>query len=145
MWADASGNIYRTHTEARRAIKGVSLPAVLNDTILARFGIVPVVIEPAPVVDHTEVVEEVAPVKVGDTWVKGWAKRQATPEELDERTARKAAEVRAARDVLLRGCDWTQLADSPVVPATYRTYRNALREIDLQAGFPFNVTWPALP
>ena len=59
-----------------------------------------------------------------------------------------AAEVRARRNELLTATDWTQLADSQLdeeAQAGMRAYRQALRDIPQQEGFPFNVEWPALP
>lgn len=55
-------------------------------------------------------------------------------------------EVRARRDQLLRETDWTQLLDiDEGVRAMYAAYRQALRDIPLQEGFPESVTWPDLP
>ena len=56
-----------------------------------------------------------------------------------------AEEVRAERDRLLAESDWTQVADAPVVQLEWATYRQALRDIPQQAGFPENVTWPEEP
>ena len=59
-----------------------------------------------------------------------------------------AVEVRAKRNKLLAATDWTQLADSQMdekAQAAMRAYRQALRDIPQQEGFPFNVEWPALP
>ena len=56
-----------------------------------------------------------------------------------------AEEVRAQRDNLLAESDWTQVTDAPVDQAAWATYRQALRDIPDQAGFPENVTWPDKP
>jgi hypothetical protein len=56
-----------------------------------------------------------------------------------------AEEVRESRDQLLAESDWTQVADAPVVQLEWATYRQALRDIPQQAGFPENVTWPEEP
>ena len=45
----------------------------------------------------------------------------------------------------LRATDWTQVADAPVNQAAWATYRQALRDVPLQIGFPINVTWPVAP
>ena len=57
-------------------------------------------------------------------------------------------EARAKRDKLLAETDWTQVLDAPIDAATreaYRTYRQALRDIPEQDGFPETITWPELP
>ena len=58
---------------------------------------------------------------------------------------RAAAEVRTERDAKLTQSDWTQVADAPVDKAAWATYRQALRDIPSQAGFPNEVTWPVEP
>lgn len=70
----------------------------------------------------------------------GWSDTapEPTPEEL-------AALVRAERDARLVACDWTQLADCPLdadAVTAWATYRQALRDVPRQAGFPSAVEWP---
>ena len=55
---------------------------------------------------------------------------------------RAAAEIRTERDVKLTESDWTQVVDAPVNQAAWATYRQALRDIPEQAGFPNEVNWP---
>lgn len=59
--------------------------------------------------------------------------------------AEQAANVRTTRTQKLSDCDWTQLADSTADKAAWATYRQALRDITTQAGFPWTVTWPDAP
>ena len=56
-----------------------------------------------------------------------------------------AAAVRAERNAKLAETDWTQLVDSPVDHAAWAAYRQALRDITAQAGFPWTVEWPTQP
>ena len=56
-----------------------------------------------------------------------------------------AQEARQMRDRLLATSDWTQVADAPVDAAAWATYRQALRDIPDQPGFPDNITWPETP
>lgn len=53
--------------------------------------------------------------------------------------------VRLERDNKLAASDWTQVADAPVDKAAWATYRQALRDITTQQGFPQTVTWPTEP
>lgn len=62
--------------------------------------------------------------------------------------AQVAQSVRNYRDNLLSQCDWTQLPDSPLsatIKAEWATYRQALRDLPTQTGFPSNVTYPTQP
>lgn len=59
-----------------------------------------------------------------------------------------ADEARTQRDKLLDETDWTQVLDAPIDAATreaYRAYRQALRDLPEQDGFPGTITWPELP
>ena len=57
-----------------------------------------------------------------------------------------AASIRSTRDSKLADCDWTQTNDSPLkAESTWTTYRQSLRDVPTQAGFPHNVTWPTKP
>ena len=59
--------------------------------------------------------------------------------------AEQAKSVRATRDAKLAECDWTQVADAPVDKAVWATYRQALRDVTAQEGFPWTVEWPSKP
>lgn len=57
-------------------------------------------------------------------------------------------EAREKRDRLLAQTDWTQMPDSPLskeLRKAYKVYRQALRDIPSQEGFPANITWPEPP
>ena len=58
---------------------------------------------------------------------------------------RKAAEVRVERNTKLAATDWTQITDSTADKTAWATYRQALRDITAQAGFPWTITWPDAP
>ena len=49
------------------------------------------------------------------------------------------------RRQLLEMSDWTQVADAPVDKAAWAVYRQALRDVPQQEGFPENVIWPERP
>jgi hypothetical protein len=56
---------------------------------------------------------------------------------------RKAAEIRAERNAKLAATDWTQGADTPqAIKDKYAPYRQALRDVPAQSGFPNTVVWP---
>jgi len=59
--------------------------------------------------------------------------------------AEQAKAVRQTRTEKLKDSDWTQIADSTADKAAWATYRQALRDITSQAGFPWTITWPDAP
>jgi hypothetical protein len=72
-------------------------------------------------------------VKNGGAWVP--------PPQSDEEVS---AIVRSRRDLLIEQTDWRALPDVPGRDA-WLSYRQALRDIPQQAGFPRNVVWPTKP
>lgn len=68
-----------------------------------------------------------------------------TAEQLeDERLEALAQQVRAERDSKLAATDFYMLQDAPPAPVGVIEYRQALRDITQQEGFPLNVIWPVL-
>lgn len=53
--------------------------------------------------------------------------------------------VREQRNKLLSKSDWTQLPDAPVDQAAWAGYRQELRDLTEQVGFPTEVIWPTAP
>ena len=75
-------------------------------------------------------------VRVANAAEEGMTAAQAT-------TAQQAADVRSERNAFLIESDSMALADR--VTDAWRTYRQALRDVPTQAGFPNSITWPTKP
>lgn len=75
--------------------------------------------------------------------------RPYTPEEVAAADAEAytvaLVNVRAARNALLAACDWTQLPDAQADQTAWAAYRQALRDVPQQPGFPLSVVWPVQP
>jgi len=59
-----------------------------------------------------------------------------------------AKSARDSRDTLLAECDWVvvmSLEAGRAIPAEWATYRQALRDLPQQAGFPTTIVWPTKP
>ena len=82
---------------------------------------------------------------IEDEWVYTVKVAPLTADELSARDAAQAAQVRAQRNRLLTATDYTQLADAPVDSLAWATYRQQLRDVPEQAGFPWEVDWPQEP
>ena len=79
------------------------------------------------------------PVFTGDTAAADEAAYKAMKD------AEQAKSMRETRTQLLKDSDWTQIADSTADKAVWATYRQALRDITAQSGFPWTITWPTQP
>lgn len=53
--------------------------------------------------------------------------------------------IKRQRNALLADSDWTQLPDAPVDHEAWATYRQDLRDIPQQSGYPTAITWPTKP
>jgi hypothetical protein len=75
--------------------------------------------------------------------------REDTEEEIANRKAvnnlQKPINAREKRNGLLAESDWTQLADPLIDKTAWATYRQALRDVPQQDGFPNTITWPEKP
>jgi hypothetical protein len=130
----------------RRDNPNTSFPKSFSSEMLASYGVYEVKRPPAPGHDPETHFVEYSPVPsfADGSWVYSPSVRPLSSEQIAERTARRSAEVRAKRSGLLSETDWAALSDVTMSPEM-TAYRQALRDITAQAGFPDNVTWPTKP
>jgi hypothetical protein len=59
----------------------------------------------------------------------------------------RSAQMRAVRNQMLLLSDYTQLPDAPasINKEAWAIYRQELRDVTSQAGFPDNIVWPTPP
>jgi hypothetical protein len=156
-----------TQGEIRRSMPNTSLPRVWTADICDSLGIDPVLAAPAPaasgeykVVSRNGVVQD-----ANGNWVEAYVERDMFADYVDEDgvtvtkssqeaayTATKDAEaataVRAERDKLIASYDWMAIKafeGGTTVSTEWATYRQALRDVSAQAGFPNDITWPEKP
>ena len=124
--------------EFRSDNPGTSFPVNISDETLADYAVHPVTATAAPAFDSkTHKVTQTAELK-NNVWTQVW-----TVSQLEE--ARASENIRGHRNSLLKKTDYTQLADALGDTTAWATYRQALRDIPAQDGFPFTVTWPTEP
>jgi hypothetical protein len=130
-----NGEITRINITLPISIGNASIPK--GATGLEAFGLYPIVgDEPS----HTDRERIAGPQYVFDG---AQVTRVFTVEAIPDDEV--AGQVRAERNALLAASDWTQLADSTADKTAWATYRQALRDITAQAGFPWTIDWPAQP
>jgi hypothetical protein len=73
----------------------------------------------------------------------------ATMRWVDSRTSAEIeTDALTKRGTLLAESDWTTLSDVPLSPqqkTDWAAYRQALRDITVQSGFPQDIQWPVAP
>ena len=135
--------IYNTTTDFRRDNPNISFPKEIPNDMLASYGVFPVIRLAVP--EFNSLVESLViqsiPTEANGVWTVGYDVVQKS-EEMAQ------SNIRRERDRLLSACDWVTLkaidTNTPI-DETLATYRQALRDITTQDGFPYSVTWPTKP
>ena len=153
----------KTQGQIRSMHPNVSLPKVWNANVNETLGIDPVLASPKPDPsgDYKVVVRNGVEQDANGNWVWAWTENDMFQEYTDEdgvthsvadqqaaydaqNTATLAASERAKRDSLLKETDHFGLSDV-TMSAEMTTYRQALRDVPQQEGFPSTITWPTKP
>lgn len=129
----------------RKLHPNVSFPSGMSPERLAEWGVFEVTEVPQPSATRTEGYVQGEPALVNGAWTMTWVPVARTAEEVTAYDQAVARRVRARRDTLLQKSDFSRLDDVTVDKAAWATFRQALRDISSQPGFPHNVTWPAVP
>jgi hypothetical protein len=131
-----------TESEFRSMHRNTSFPATIR---YEEWGYDVVFEGPQATVGRYQVAARQGVEQVNGKWYTKWV---AVDMDNDAKTAKDAEQskaVRADRNKRIADCDWTQVADSPVDKAAWATYRQTLRDIPQQAGFPWDIQWPTMP
>ena len=151
-----------TQGQIRKLNPNVSLPKVWNSNVYETLGIDPVLETPKPDTtgDYKVVVRDGAEQDANNNWVQKWVERDMFSDTTEDGVtttkaeheaayqarldAEAAANVRSQRDQKLKDTDWMGMSDV-TMSADWATYRQALRDVPTQEGFPHTVTWPEEP
>lgn len=128
-------------------LHGPEVCELWTDEELAAWGIRRVMVDPLPLDGNGWPCLPGEPVDVEDGPLVRRTWPNATPDTAGwtAHLEQLAAAARAERNARLTACDWTQMPDAPLTPeakATWAAYRQALRDVPEQAGFPVEVVWP---
>lgn len=119
---------------------------IWTDEFLLPFGYANLNEEERPIPERYQVVVEVEPKKKQEKWYRSFVLQEMSEEQKNNTDARKNQETIARRDELLRQSDWTQLPDVNLSnKQEWMIYRQQLRDLTQQSGFPWEVVWPAIP
>ena len=153
----------KTQGQIRSMHKNVSLPKVWGENVHESLGIDPVTptVQPDPSGDYKVVVRNGVEQDANGNWVWAWTENDMFQEYTDDEgtvvtvqdqidakvaadNAALEATERATRDDLLKATDHYGLSDVTMTDAM-TAYRQALRDVPQQAGFPQTITWPTKP
>jgi hypothetical protein len=138
-----------TEDEFRRSNPNTSFPPQLTAGIIDSFGYDPVLEGPQPtLIPPYQYSQRDGVVEVNGQWFTHYIAAEPDAEGKARMDAEQAERVREDRNRRLAECDWTQLEDSPLDPdgkGAWALYRETLRMVPQQEGFPWNVQWPPKP
>lgn len=120
----------------------VSFPETKTPELLASYGVYEV-LEAVPEVVSGRIAREKSPEFIEGRWRQVWILEDPTQDEISA----KEFEIRSLRDAKLTQTDWVvaKAYERQIqVPENYKQYRQALRDITTQPGFPWEVIWPTL-
>lgn len=98
-----------------------------------------------PLTDGYQTMEEESPTLIDNVWYKKFKITQLSDEAIANINLEIGERIRDKRNRLLTESDWSQVADAPVDKEAWATYRQALRDITTQEGFPHDIIWPEPP
>ena len=134
-----------TESEFRSLHPNTSFPPQLTVELLNSFGADPVLNGPQAQPTRYQVAFRDGVEEINGQWFTKFSVADMDADAIASLDASQADSVRAERNRKLTASDWTQVADAPVDQTAWAAYRQALRDVPTQAGFPWDVTWPTEP
>jgi len=134
-----------TESEFRSLHPNTSFPQQLSVALLDEFGADPVLNGAQPTATRYQIVARDGVEEINGQWFTKFTAIDIDADAIAALDAQQAASQRTERNRLIAECDWTQVADSPVDKEVWATYRQLLRDIPSQSGFPWDITWPVEP
>ncbi len=165
LFVEVATGTPKTKVQLRQENKHMSLPEAWTDATLEALGVARVTKTDAPDVGEWQVAVKDGVEQVDGVWQERWVTQEMFTEYTetdedgvettvtvqDQKDAKVAADnaaleatERATRDDLLKATDHYGLSDVPMTDAM-TAYRQALRDVPQQAGFPQTITWPTKP
>jgi hypothetical protein len=136
----------QSEIEVRRRFPNTSIPKIMNQGVCDALGVDPILESPQPSPGRYFNVRKDGVVQNAQgAWTWNWVVEEMTAEQKAAIDAEQATQVRQTRDMRLQASDWTQSLDAPVDRAAWAAYRDELRSLPEQEGFPHNVVWPTKP
>jgi hypothetical protein len=138
-----------TSGEFRALHPTTSFPPQLSAELLDSFDADVIFEGPQPTATRYQFVARQGVVQMDDgNWYRNYVAINMSDEAKDALDAQQAASVRADRNMRLAATDWwviKALEAGQMLDASQAAYRQALRDITSQPGFPWDITWPEVP
>jgi len=161
LFVEVATGTPKTKVQLRQENKHMSLPETWTDATLEALGVARVTAVAKPDVGEWQVAVKDGVEQVDGVWQEKWVTQEMFAEyinddgtvvtvqaQIDAKVAADNAALeateRATRDNLLKATDHYGLSDVAMTEAM-TAYRQALRDVPQQEGFPQTITWPTKP
>ena len=138
-----------TNREFRALHPTTSFPPQLFEELLDSFDADVIFEGPQPAATRYQFVARQGVIQMADgNWYRNYVAINMSDEAKDALDAQQAASVRADRNMRLAATDWwviKALEAGQMLDTSQADYRQALRDITSQPGFPWDITWPEVP
>lgn len=132
--------------EFRALHPDTSFPQQLTVELLNDFGADPVLEGPQASPTRYQTAYRDGVEQIDGQWFTKYSVADMDADAIAAKDAEQAKSVRETRNQKLKDCDWTQLVDSPESnKLAWANYRQALRDVPKQTGFPWDIQWPDAP
>ena len=161
LFVEVATGTPKTKVQLQQENRHMSLPSSWTDATLEALGVARVTKTAAPDVGEWQVAFKDGVEEVDGVWQERWVTQEMFTEYTDDEgtvvtvqdqidakvaadNAALEATERATRDELLKATDHYGLSDVSMTEAM-TAYRQALRDVPQQEGFPQTITWPTKP
>jgi Phage tail assembly chaperone protein len=132
-------------SEFRAMFPDTSFPVPLTLDVINAFGGDPIMEGPQAQLTRYQTAYRDGVQEIGGKWFTKYSVADMDDAAKTALDAQQAASMRTERNRRLSDCDWTQIADSTADKQAWATYRQSLRDVPSQDGFPWEINWPIAP
>lgn len=149
MYRVKSTGEIKSQGEVRSMYPNTSFPSQWTPALVEELGLDPVFESPTPTTTRYQTAyKDGVEQDAQGRWLWKWSISEMDDETKAAKDAEAAKAVRATRDGKLAECDWVVIKNLELnqnIPGVWEVYRQGLRDVPAQAGFPHDITWPSKP
>ena len=149
MYRVKSTGEIKSQGEVRSMYPNTSFPSQWTPALVEELGLDPVFESPTPTTTRYQTAyKDGVEQDAQGRWLWKWSISEMDDETKAAKDAEAAKAVRASRDGKLAECDWVVIKNLELnqnIPGVWEVYRQGLRDVPAQAGFPYDITWPTKP
>jgi hypothetical protein len=149
MYRVKSTGEIKSQGEVRSMYPNTSFPSQWTPALVEELGLDQIFESPTPTTTRYQAAfKDGVEQDAQGRWLWKWSISEMDDDAKAAKDAEQAKAVRATRDGKLAECDWVVIKNLELnqnIPGVWEVYRQGLRDVPAQAGFPYDITWPEKP